>query len=311
MGAVADERILAERALPVADFAFTRSWHDRLGLLRGHDEWLAQQWQREDPSVMVTDGSHVLLDGDRLRLGIPREAPPGERVVLGRDIDDPEAPVMLAVLVDAIAADAPGRTDTRTAATRLSDRDASLMAHAAGLALWHRTHPRCARCGAPTLAAEAGHVRRCPECGASHFPRTDPAVIMLVTDDVDRALLGRQPTWPEGRFSTLAGFVEPGESLEDAVRREVMEEVGVAVGAVRYAASQAWPFPASMMVGFFARAEAGEIVVDGKEIAEARWVTRPELAELAATEAMRMPGRLSISRWLIETWYGEQLPGSW
>jgi NAD+ diphosphatase len=308
---VADEHFIADRALPAARFAFTRSWHDRLGLLRGDEEWLDRQWRQEVPSVLVTDGSHVLLDGHRLRLSIPREAPPGERVVLGRAIDHPDGPVMLAVLVDAISADVPGRTDTRTAATRLDDREASLMAHAAGLALWHRSHPRCAQCGAPTQAAEAGHVRRCPACGASHFPRTDPAVIMLVTDDADRALLGRQPSWPQGRFSTLAGFVEPGEALEDAVRREVMEEVGVVVGDVRYAASQAWPFPASMMVGFFARAEDGEIVVDGKEIAEARWVTRAELAGLAATEAMRMPGRLSISRWLIETWYGEQLPGSW
>jgi len=134
---------------------------------------------------------------------------------------------------------------------------------------------------------------------------------MLVTDDADRALLGRQPSWPPGRFSTLAGFVEPGESLEDAVRREVLEEVGVSVDDVRYAASQAWPFPASLMVGFFAHASNGDLAVDGQEIAEARWVSRDELAELAATEAMRMPGRLSISRWLIETWYGGTLPGSW
>ena len=304
----------AERIDPApvgASFAFSGGGHDRLALLREDATWLALQWQQHEPCVIVTDGSFVLLDGDRLQLVLPSQAPPGERVLLGRDMDDPEAPVMLAVLVESVSTDEPGRADTRTAAGRLVDADASLMAHAAGLALWHRTHPRCARCGAPTQVVEAGHVRRCPECGASHFPRTDPAVIMLVTDDADRALLGRQPSWPEGRFSTLAGFVEPGESLEDAVRREVMEEVGVLVGDVRYAASQAWPFPASMMVGFFAHAHSAAITVDGQEIAEARWVSRDDLRDLVASDAMRMPGRLSISRWLIETWYGQRLPGSW
>jgi NAD+ diphosphatase len=303
------ERFL-ESSLPAPDFAFARAAHDRLGLQRTDDEWLARQWSQEQPCVVVTDGSSVLLDGDRLALLIPKEAPDGERIVLGSLLDG-EGPVHLAVLVDAIGPDAPGRTDTRSAAIRLVAPHAGLMVHAAGLAQWHRTHPRCARCGSPTEAADAGHVRRCPVCGASHFPRTDPAVIMLVTDGAGRALLGRQPSWPEGRFSTLAGFVEPGESLEDAVRREVMEEVGVSVGDVRYAASQAWPFPASMMVGFFARASSTDIVVDAHEIAEARWVTREELGELAAASAMRMPSRLSISRWLIETWYEDELPGSW
>ena len=303
------ERFL-ESVLPTADFAFARTGHDRLGLLRADATWVSRQWQQQVPCVVVTDGSSVLMEGDRLALLTPMQAPPGERIVLGRLLGE-DGPVYLAVLVDELDPRAPGRADTRSAATRLVASDAGLMVHAAGLALWHRTHPRCARCGSGTDAADGGHVRRCPSCGASHFPRTDPAVIMLVTDGNGRALLGRQPSWPEGRFSTLAGFVEPGESLEDAVRREVMEEVGVCVGDVRYAASQAWPFPASMMVGFFARADSTDIVVDLREIAEARWVTRQELGELTATTAMRMPGRLSISRWLIETWYEGELPGSW
>ena len=310
MTGVVVERFL-ESSQPDPDFAFARAGHDRQGLYRTDEQWLARQWAQEQPCVVVTDGSSVLLDGDRLALLTPGEAPDGERIVLG-SLLDAEGPVYLAVLVDELDQDGPGRcTDTRAAAVRLIASHAGLMAHAAGLAQWHRTHPRCARCGSPTDAADAGHVRRCPACGASHFPRTDPAVIMLVTDGAGRALLGRQASWPPGRFSTLAGFVEPGESLEDAVRREVMEEVGVSVGNVRYAASQAWPFPASMMVGFFARASSIDIVADAHEIAEARWVTREELAELAATKAMRMPTRLSISRWLIETWYEAQLPGSW
>jgi NAD+ diphosphatase len=136
-------------------------------------------------------------------------------------------------------------------------------------------------------------------------------VIMLVTDGEDRALLGHQPSWAEGRFSTLAGFVEPGESLEDAVRREVREEVGVTLAEVTYAASQPWPFPSSLMVGFFAAAETTDIDVDGREMSEARWFTRDELTRLTTNHEVRLPGVVSISRWLIESWHGGDLPGHW
>jgi len=184
----------------------------------------------------------------------------------------------------------------------LGPSEAGLLAHAAALVNWHSTHPRCARCGAATEVVHAGHVRECPACGASHFPRTDPAVIMLVTDPADRALLARQPSWPPNRYSTLAGFVEPGESLEDAVRREIDEEVGVTVQDVTYAGSQPWPFPSSLMVGFFAQARTTGLRPDPEEIAEARWVERGELEQLCDRNQMQLPGRLSISRWLIETW---------
>ncbi len=290
-------------------FAFARAWHDRLGRVRGDDGWAAELWKQDAPCVVVTDGRYVVLDGERLRLLPPAMAPEGDRAVLG-DAYGEDRPTYLAVLVDELP-DQPERVSTREAASALDPLGGSLMAHAAGLANWHRTHPRCARCGAETVAAEAGHIRRCPVCGASHFPRTDPAVIMLVTDADDRALLGRQRVWPQGRFSTLAGFVEPGECLEDAVRREVAEEVGIEISTVTYAASQAWPFPSSLMVGFFAAAESTDIDVDGVEIAEARWVTRDELTELANAKTIRAPGKLSISRWLIETWYGAEVPGSW
>ncbi len=288
-------------------FAFAQAWHDRLGRVRGDDDWAPGLWKQNEPCVVVTDGRHVVLDGEDLELLPPSQAPPGDRAVLG---DADGGPTYLAVLVDELP-EQPGRVTTRDAATTVTPLGASLLAHAAGLANWHRTHPRCARCGAETVAAEAGHIRRCPVCGASHFPRTDPAVIMLITDADDRALLGRQRAWPEGRFSTLAGFVEPGETLEDAVRREVAEEVGITISTVSYGASQAWPFPSSLMVGFFAVAGDTEIDVDGVEIAEARWVTRDELTALAAGGSVRLPGRLSISRWLIETWYGGEVPGTW
>ena len=150
----------------------------------------------------------------------------------------------------------------------------------------------------------------CGRCGAQHFPRADPAVIMLVTDG-DRALLGRQASWPEGRFSTLAGFVDPGESLEQAVVREVAEEVGVEVDQVTYFGNQPWPFPASLMVGFFARARTTEIAVDDHEISDARWFTRDELRAGAETGRLVLPGGISISRSLVESWYGAPLPGHW
>jgi len=289
------------------EFAFARAWHDRLGLVRGDDDWATGLWKQNEPCVVVTDGRHVVLDGEHLELLPPSQAPPGDRAVLG---EGDGGPTYLAVLVDEVPEQS-GRVSTREAAAALDPLGGSLMAHAAGLANWHRTHPRCARCGAETVAADAGHVRRCPVCQASHFPRTDPAVIMLVIDSVDRALLGRQRVWPAGRFSTLAGFVEPGEALEDAVRREVAEEVGITISTVSYGASQAWPFPSSLMVGFFAVAEGTDIDVDGVEIAEARWVTREQLTALAAGGSVRLPGRLSISRWLIETWYGGEVPGNW
>jgi NAD+ diphosphatase len=150
----------------------------------------------------------------------------------------------------------------------------------------------------------------CAECGKQQFPRADPAVIMLVTDG-ERALLGRQSVWPAGRYSTLAGFVEPGESLEDAVRREVAEEVGVTIGEVRYFGNQPWPMPASLMVGFFAHAETEEISVDEDEIEAARWFTRDQVREEAESGTLELPGGISISRSLVEAWYGGPLPGEW
>ena len=161
----------------------------------------------------------------------------------------------------------------------------------------------------------AGHVRRCPACGAEHFPRTDPAVIMLVTDDAGRALLGHNPQWPPNRFSTLAGFVEPGESAEQAVVREIEEESGVDVVDVRYLGSQPWPFPSSLMLGFTARAlDPDAVHVDGEEIHEARWFSPDDLRAAVASGEVLFPPSVSIARRLIEHWYGGPIPdgrGSW
>lgn len=269
-------------------------------------EWAAAQWQRTEPCVLVVADGVVAMDGSSLRLLPPTATPPGERAVLGTV----DGRTYLAVFAEDIPDDL-DPTPVRQAGVELDGAHGGLLVHALGLANWHRTHPRCARCGEPTDVAEAGHVRRCPSCQAMHFPRTDPAVIMLVTDDQDRALLGHQPSWKEGRYSTLAGFVEPGESLEDAVRREVDEEVGVPLSSVRYAGSQPWPFPSSLMLGFFAMAAGTDIDVDGREMAEARWFTRDELTRLTTNHEVMLPGVVSISRWLIETWHGGDLPGRW
>ncbi|WP_250447807.1 NAD(+) diphosphatase, partial [Actinotalea sp. C106] len=173
-----------------------------------------------------------------------------------------------------------------------------------GLAAWHPRHVHCPRCGAPTVSVLGGWVRRCTVDGSDHYPRTDPAVIMAVTDDQDRLLLGHAPHWPERRFSTLAGYVEPGESLEAAVRREVGEEVGVVVGEVAYQGSQPWPFPASLMLAFTARATSTEIDVDGDELTEARWFTRDELVGAVGRGEVLLPTRASVARALIEDWLG-------
>jgi len=283
-------------------FSFAGACYDRGSHRRGDDAWLDELWSRPDTEVVVVGDGVVAMDGDRLRLVPVSQAPPGERVLLG-DVGDR---TYLAVMAQEVPPEmAP--EGIRAAGARVDGVQGALMVHAVGLANWHRTHPRCSRCGAPTESAQAGHLRRCTECQALHFPRTDPAVIMLVTDNSDRALLGRQPSWPPRRYSTLAGFVEPGETLEGAVRREVAEETGVVVGDVRYAGSQPWPFPSSLMVGFFGAAESQDIVVDGAEIAEARWYTREEVTELTASGALHLPGALSISRWLIETWNGRPL----
>lgn len=192
----------------------------------------------------------------------------------------------------------------------LSPRDAGLATTAVALSSWHARHPRCPRCGEITEVIEAGWVRRCPADHTLHYPRTDPAVIMAVTDRDDRLLLGHAAHWPEHRFSTLAGYVEPGESIEHAVRREVAEEVGLTVGEVEYRASQPWPFPASLMLGFRAVLADGAstaVTVDGVEITEARFFTRAELAGAVRAGEVLLPMRSSIALALIEEWYGGPL----
>ncbi|MEV6125366.1 NAD(+) diphosphatase [Streptomyces violaceusniger] len=287
-----------------------RSAHHRLD-----EAWLAAAWSHPTTRVFVVSGGQALVDDTpdgrtELVMTPSFEAPPTEnhRYFLGTD---QEGVRYFALQKDSL----PGRMDQsarpaglREAGVLLSERDAGLLVHAVALENWQRLHRFCSRCGERTMIAAAGHIRRCPACGAEHYPRTDPAVIMLVRDEQDRALLGRQVHWPEGRFSTLAGFVEPGESIEQAVVREVAEEAGVTVGEVEYVASQPWPFPSSLMLGFMAQATSSRIQVDGEEIHEARWFSRDDLRAAIESGEVLPPSGISIAARLIELWYGEPLP---
>jgi len=191
---------------------------------------------------------------------------------------------------------------------RLSPRDAELIATGKALLEWHRSHRFCARCGAASTMAASGWQRDCVTCDGHHFPRTDPVVIMLITRG-NSVLMGRSPGWPEGMFSLLAGFVEPGETIEAAVRREVFEEAGVKVGEVGYLASQPWPFPASLMFGCQGHATSDEITIDPKEIEAAMWVSRETMMQAMAGKVLDMkPARQgSIARFLLENWLADTL----
>jgi NAD+ diphosphatase len=209
------------------------------------------------------------------------------------------------------------RTDNtkelRAVADSLDPVERSAALTAVALDNWHRSHGRCSRCGQPTHSVRAGWVRRCPEDGSEHFPRTDPAVIVLVVDDQQRALLGRRTIWPEGWYSTLAGFVEPGETFEQAVVREVFEEAGVRVPVdrIEYRASQPWPFPSSIMIAFTAHTHAQASVPDGDEIAQTAWFSRAEFLAAATAGTLRVPPRVSVAHHLIADWFGEPIAHTW
>lgn len=303
----------SDRLLP--HVALSAHAHNRLGLQRTDEAWLEERWRDPATRVLVVSGSRVRLVGEAIAWVSPQDAPAGRRVLLG----ERDGALHVAVIVD--PADAPGAREDwlplRVVLGLLADRtpdDAPLLFHAIGLAEWHLATRVCARCGGALESRSAGHELRCLACDRPQFPRTDPAVIMAITHgegEGARLLLGRQASWTPDRWSTLAGFCEPGETLEDAVRREVAEEVGIQVGEVTYFGSQPWPLPASLMVGFTGRALTTDIDVDGAEIADARWFTRAELAASLASGEVKVPSGVSISASLIQSWYGAPLESSW
>jgi NAD+ diphosphatase len=298
---------------------FAGPFLERRAELRDDPAWIAVA--RADPAtryVLTTGATQLVTSGAAAEIALLDGSHP--LVAAARD----ETLTLLGwfrgarcVLVELSdsSADLPAETalrELRPLAPMLPPDSASLLAYARALGLWRARHRHCGVCGAPNLPARAGHVMRCSRtgCGTEAFPRLDPAIIVLVTDSTgERALLGRQASWPEGRYSTIAGFVEPGESLEDAVIREVEEETGVIAGDVEYVASQPWPFPSSLMLGFRAVARTHEITLRDGELEDARWFTRANIA--AGHPALPPAG--AISAMLIDAWYGTPggPPGRW
>ena len=297
--------------------ALSRSAVDRATADRSDTAWVEAAWADPRSRVVVVQDAQALVrsDGDRLELVFtsPADAPAATRFLLGVDTDD-VAYFGVSAALEGEARDRSGDIDARPmllrqAGAMLGDRDAGLFTHAVALANWHLSHTHCPRCGTPTVPAPAGHLTTCPKDGTYHFPRLDPAVIMLVIDGDDRCLLARNALWPQGRMSVVAGFVEPGESAEHAVAREVKEETAIVVREVSYLGSQPWPMPRSLMLGFKAMAASGQsITVDEKEIGEARWFTRAEMRAAIDAGELGLAPASSIARRLIEYWYGAELP---
>lgn len=296
---------------------FTALGLDRCGERRGDAAWLAAQLDGPASRFYPVWGTRSLVEGEPPRAGaLGREQ-------LGAALDRAEALVFLGrdgsaahFAVGVAREEAPaawaggGRfVDLRGAAPLLPGDDAARLAYARGMVTWHRSARFCGTCGAPTESRHGGFVRRCTAagCAREHFPRSDPAIIVLVHRG-DRCLLGRQPWWDPGRFSVIAGYVEPGETFEAAVAREVGEETGVAVAEVRYRSSQPWPFPGGVMVGFHARGVSEAIERKDAELEEARWVSRQQLAQELKQGTLSLPYPVSIAYRLIEEWF-DAVPG--
>ena len=289
---------------------------DRASERRDDGEWIAKLLGDPDTRLLA------LRDLKPFTRGTTVPALDWQQVAQWRDQIDTGAPLIFLGLGDGrahFAIDAAGADvapdididliDVRALAPAIAPGEAAILAEARSLLDWHARHRFCAQCGSPTRMAAAGWKRSCPECRASHFPRTDPVVIMLAIRG-ERALLGRNRRRPGARFSCLAGFVEPGETLEEAVRREVHEEAGIRCGPVRYLAAQPWPFPSSLMIGFLAEALTEEITVDPEELAEARWFPRHEIREMVARAAagpddparVSLPSPIAIAHHICRRW---------
>ncbi|MEO0487462.1 MAG: NAD(+) diphosphatase [Pseudomonadota bacterium] len=305
------------------DVTFGGSGLDRAAELRALPElpvgqtillWRGKPAVDDDTGALArVPSDHPLVAGARLLLGRDDDGTVLEAADLSAWVPDDLDPATLGAFLDPSLQrhpDLPGAAfaELRSMMTRLSPRDAELAATARGLFEWHRTHGFCATCGAASDWAMRGWQRDCAACGRHHFPRTDPVVIMLILHG-NSVLVGRSPGWPEGMYSLLAGFVEPGETLEAAVRREVREESGITVGEVGYLASQPWPFPASLMFGCIGQAISTEIELDPVELEDARWVTREDMVEAMAGRHPEIAGarKGAIAHYLLSRWVADRL----
>lgn len=269
---------------------------------RVHEEAVVCLFHQGDP-VLFYNGDDNALPYCALNGALELTHDPDTLIYLGQD---DTGPVLAATIPDDAALPAGAKTlPIRDAimSGHLRNRDIAMMGHGFSLLKWHENHRFCSRCGTQSAMTQGGYRRQCPSCGATHFPRLDPVTIMLVTDG-ERILLGRQPQFLPGMYSCLAGFVEPGESLEEAVRREVLEEAGVTIGTVRYLSSQPWPFPYTLMVGCIAEALTTDIDMDVTELEDCRWFTRDELGPMLAREGeLKAPPPMAIAHQLIRKVY--------
>lgn len=288
---------------------------DRRSEKRGDAAWVAALRARDDARVMLFTGDRAVMEVGEAGLvawhGLDRiaafGADPDEAPLLGFDGERPRFAAEIPLSPEDLSERGPLKAiDLRSLILQgvLPGETIAAAAQARSLLHWHGSHRFCSRCGTPSRLAQAGYRRDCPGCGAEHFPRTDPVVIML-TVDADRALLGRQARFPPGMYSALAGFVEPGETIEEAVRRETREEAGIEVGRVRYHASQPWPFPTTLMIGCHAEAETTTIVRDEVELEDCRWFDRDELTAMRQRrhpDGLSLPMPIAIARHLITAW---------
>lgn len=293
---------------------------DRAGELRVNQESLDQLWQRAqilqiaEGRIAAVDSKLSLINAEQVAAHIAAHTfTEGSRYFLGLDLHT-KAPFFawdtewVGTIDDEVKE--VGFSTVREIGSLLSEQELEISLHAMGLSNWHRAHPRCPRCGGATRVDLGGAARTCDADGSQHHPRTDSAVIVLVKDRSDRILLGHQPIWPEGRFSTFAGFLEPGETFEQCVVREVLEESAVVVTELNYLGSQPWPFPASIMIAFEAVTDNPERAQgDGQEITEVKWFTRAQLLAAAKDGSLLLPPSISVARKMIERWLGESAPG--
>lgn len=306
------------------ELPLARSAVNRDALSRQDPELISRMLTSAISRVLLVDGARVAIarTGTTLELLLvpgnefpTKNLPAAQFAYLGSDANHPYLVVDVTNHSEDVLEQIKNLTPTQEVAwaspreigTAFTAAETGLVTTALALMQWHRRHQYCPHCGSMTVSTESGWVRKCPADRSEHFPRTDPAVIMAITDDSDRLLLGRGAAWPANRFSTLAGFVEPGETPENAVRREVFEEAGIHVGAVKYRGSQPWPFPASLMLAYTGEALSTQITVDGVEMLNARWFTREMLAAEISEKSVILPGSASVARVLIEHWFGQPI----
>jgi NAD+ diphosphatase len=290
------------------DLVLARGVIDRASHLRTDPAKMESLWLESKVILIVKDRVHA-NDSELIFHSADEFTAKGERYFLGLNSETKESYFAWHTDEEVGGQSLVGEEELRTLrqiGAELSDEEAGLCVHAIGLSHWHSSHSRCSRCGAATKSDFGGAVRVCEADGSQHHPRTDPAVIVLVKDEDDRLLLGRQNSWAPGRFSNFAGFVEPGESFEQCVLREVEEESGLIVHSVHYLGSQPWPFPASIMIAFEAMtSDVSMARPDGEEIVEIKWFTRQSMKEAVNLGEISLPPRISVSRRMIEYWYGE------